>query len=197
MSQNQSDAPTIVAPTPEQARALWESIEKPTFRKVGEMLGVSQTTIANWKRHGWMRKGAAGPAPGVAPRLVQTRERLEAIAGEVLPSDAPQALPFDNDLADADRLQLVSRAALALTENCYRAVSSRLNLVLATPGEYGKLLHACAATITSVTNALSELPALRGRDAKLISCDEEPPTLENDPLAPIYQRIKAMAQALP
>jgi hypothetical protein len=168
--------------TPAEAKAVWESLGKPSSRKVSQLLAahgrvVSSQTVARWRSAGW---------PVVASR---TREGLDnsiaAIIGKpnATVGDLPPVAPFAPDLPIMQALEETCRDGLNAARTVFRLIVTDPALIRSMPVSIGVMLEKTGTLVAKLAEALGGRDGIIERGMKDVSR-----TRENDPLAEAIER---------
>jgi hypothetical protein len=172
--------------TPAEAKAVWESLGKPSSRKVSLLLAahgrmVSSQTVARWRSAGW---------PSVASR---TRDGLDnsiaAVIGKpnATVGDLPPVAPFAPDLPIIQALEETCRDGLNAARTVFRLIGTDPALIRSMPVAIGVMLEKTGTLVARLAEALGGRDAILERGMKDVSAGQGR-TRENDPLAEAIER---------
>ena len=154
-----------------EAKAVWESMESPTARRVATALTqagrkISSTTVATWEHAGWPTAQPPASTGGDA-----------ALAGEAAGADPPPLADMAG-LGDAELLRQACREGLDAARRVFHLVKHDPALVKMAPRDVGALVHATGELIGKAVQGL--------RVGETASAGAEPAVRprQSDPLAP-------------
>jgi hypothetical protein len=163
--------------TPAEAKAVWESLDQPTTRKVSQVLTaqgrpVCFQTVAIWRKAGWRR---TVPSPG------ETLDNsIAAVIGKpnATVEDLPPIDPLPRDLPIVQALEETCRDGLDAARTVFRMVGANPKLIDSMPANVGVMLEKTGVLVARLAEALGGRDAIVERGMKDVSR-----TRENDPLA--------------
>ncbi len=172
--------------TPAEAKAVWESLDRPSTRKVAQVLTargwpVSFQTVAIWRKAGWRR---AVPSPD---------EILDnSIAGVIgkpnaTVEDLPPIEPLPRDLPIVQVLEETCRDGFHAARAVFKMVGDDPKLLRSMPTNVGVMLEKTGVLVARLAEALGGRDAILERGMKDVSPGRGR-TRENDPLAEAIER---------
>jgi hypothetical protein len=181
--------------TPEEAMAVWSSIENPSARSVAKALSqagrkVHHSTVSRWAAQGW-RPVAYRPHPVVAAKqaldLAAGALTGDPAAGTAILEKRPEREQLDG-LSDSEVLRKSGRQlCISTILTCDAFQESGSTLVAENPAEAARLLKALCGALPAAVAAYGE--ALRSEEHSR-RLDKEG-TASNDPLVDLLKRLEA------
>src|SRR5215207_4457950 len=151
---------TVRAATPEDAKRVWDSFEKPTLRLVeaalkAEGLPIGRTTIKRWRDAGWVQSGT--PTQPTPEQVIEANGALLAQPGET-PAGAVARLlspPDESTASETPREEMLERACKAAAHTA-EAVLDNIRtqpiLYLDDPKAFGALMGAAGVLVDRAVN---------------------------------------------
>jgi hypothetical protein len=184
-------------PTPAEAKALWDSLEEPSVRKVADRFTaagrpVDFMTIWHWKQKGWASASTAGITRAAARAVAKIDRAAPALTGDartttadiVAARAAKKKAPPPDTRSNAQRAEDALHEALTdatavwasirdtVTAKPKRAGAARKNApprrLLAAPEGVAKLMMAASAAINMAIEGYSQIPALQAHEAAAV-----------------------------
>jgi hypothetical protein len=163
------------APTPEDARRVWESMARPTDRRVALALTqagkpITAMTVCRWRQQGWRKKKPTGT------RLPQPLAELDA-AIPVLTGDALRRIEslraefvVGNGLTDEDLVARGLRQLASASLNALRVAELvHPQRIVEHPDKIGVLFEKCGNALLAALEGLNRMQELRAASATNIT----------------------------
>jgi hypothetical protein len=187
--------------TPADAKAAWESMPRPSTRKVSEKLkaaglSASNKTVNLWRKAGW--------TSNAQPPAEKAKDALDAAAPAVTgdPSSKAEDVPKiidgpDKDTSTVELFEEGSRDTVTTARNLLAYIRAQGPMALAVPEATGKLLAACIGSIEQARVTYLNTAPLREREMKVVNGAVAPPTIEQKIEAhPLRASLLAYGKAL-
>jgi hypothetical protein len=183
----------VTKPTPAEAKAVWDSFDEPSARKVADKLAaagkpISFKTIALWKREGWPGTSAEDVTKAAEKAVEMIDNVVPALTGDVTTTTADvaeakkPAEPDNRPSAERaqDALLKAITGATAVWETIFelaKAVPTGGDavpkdappmLLLTAPEGIAKLMKAASEAINSSIEGLKQIPTLRVEEAAAV-----------------------------
>lgn len=169
MSKKAKPRPRAIA-TIEDAKKVWELIDRPTHRKVAKVLCasgkyVSESSIYRWHSAGWKHAEKDMPAPGEPPEAakleaVLTGENLDKLK-ELFPEAPVDTLESKSDL---EVLRTINRRGAIVAASLLEELDRQKHrLLLLAPKEASALVNAIFAAMTNVNKSYDVFTMVRDR----------------------------------
>ena len=191
--------------TPADAKAVWESMEKPSVRRVALALTlagkkVAKSAVDQWKKAGWRRE--ANPVKEPKP-LAELDAAVPVLTGDPLKrlaSLAPGPDPAGRDQCDKKCIddqtdeELVALGLRELVDCTVRVLgvvgTAGAPLVLAEPDKIGVLFEKAGNALLAATECLAKLSEIRGAAATDVT-----PARDNVVIHPLAGTLDAIRRA--
>jgi hypothetical protein len=184
--------------TPAEAKTVWDSLEKPSARKVSQILAahgrkVSFQTVAVWHKAGW---------PPVAATVRDALDdSIASVIGKPNASvcDLPAIAPLAPDLPLAQALEETCRDGLNAARTVFRLVEAHPSIIATAPANVGIMLEKTGALVARLAESLGGCDAIVERGMKDVSTPHGR-TRQNDPLAEsieLWEKYRQPPQRIP
>jgi hypothetical protein len=190
-------------PTPAEAKAVWESLENPSPRKVAEKFdaagrSVDSATIAQWKRDGWSGTAVAEVAPPELKKAVPEKAEPKKAAPPVRRSYAQRAedvLLRTITVTEAVLDSIHDIATAVPTDGATAAEDVRPVPLLKAADSIAKLMKASTEAANTAIEGLRQIPALRTDDADSLHGEGDYPS--RAAIEAIDQALKKVREGKP
>ena len=182
--------------TPVDAKAVWQSMEKPSPGRVALALAlagkkVSDNTVKRWKKAGWRR----GTSPFKEPEpMAELDAAVPVLTGDPLKrlaSLTPGPSPADDDPSDEERIARGLRELAACTVRVLGVVTGAdAALLMAAPDKIGVLLEKAGNALLAAIEGLAKLTEIRGPAAADVT-----PQRDNVAIHPLAGMLDAIRRA--
>jgi hypothetical protein len=182
--------------TPGDARRMWESMARPSHRRVADALTqagktVSPSTIRTWHQQGWAFKRAPANAP--PGELDAATPVLTGDASRRIASLHAELDPVDEDLTNEERVARALRELADSSLTVLRVVRlADPEQVLAHPDKIGALLERAANALVAAVEGLTSLHKIH---ASAVTDVAPHRPADADALPPLVGTLEAITRA--